>query len=95
MSLLCDREWKLKYTPDDGVLVTLFYVPALECAVRYDQLSQALGRVALILFFILILTPVGFILRLAGKDPLQLQRPANADTFWRTAKAPGPLDRLF
>jgi hypothetical protein len=58
-------------------------------------LSLALGRMALILFFILILTPVGFILRLAGKDPLQLQRPANSDTFWRTAKAPGPLDRLF
>jgi ERCC4-related helicase len=39
MSLLCDREWKLKYTPDDGDLVTLFYVPALECAVRYDRLT--------------------------------------------------------
>ena len=39
MSLLCDREWKLKYTPDDGDLVTLLYVPALECAVRYDRLT--------------------------------------------------------
>ena len=39
MSLLCDREWKLKYTPDDGDLVTVFYVPALECAVRYDRLT--------------------------------------------------------
>lgn len=39
MSLLCDREWKLKYTPDDGDLVKLFYVPALECAVRYDRLT--------------------------------------------------------
>ena len=39
MSLLCDREWKLKYTPDDGDLVTLFYVPALECGVRYDRLT--------------------------------------------------------
>ncbi len=39
MSLLCDREWRLKYTPDDGDLITLFYVPALECAVRYDRLT--------------------------------------------------------
>ena len=39
MSLLCDREWKLKYTPDDGDLVSLFYVPALECATRYDRLT--------------------------------------------------------
>src|ERR1017187_865462 len=39
MTLLCDREWKLKYTPDDGDLVTVFYVPALETAVRYDRLT--------------------------------------------------------
>jgi hypothetical protein len=58
-------------------------------------LSQGLGRGALILFFIFILTPVGFLLRLSGKDPLQLKRPANTDTFWRTAKDPSPLDRLF
>jgi hypothetical protein len=57
--------------------------------------SQWLGRVALILFFIFILTPAGLILRLAGKDPLQLKRPANAETFWQTAKDASPLDRLF
>ena len=39
MSLLCDREWRLKYTPDDGDLIALFYVPALECATRYDRLT--------------------------------------------------------
>jgi len=58
-------------------------------------LSQGLGRVALILFFLFILTPVGFLLRLWGKDPLQLKRPAQSDTFWKTAKDPSPLDRLF
>jgi SNF2 family DNA or RNA helicase len=39
MSLLCDRKWKLKYTPDDGDLVALFYIPALECAIRYERLT--------------------------------------------------------
>lgn len=39
MSLLSDREWQVKYTPDDGDLVDLLYVPALECAVRYDRLT--------------------------------------------------------
>lgn len=39
MSLLCDKEWRLKYTPDDGDLISVFYVPALECAVRYDRLT--------------------------------------------------------
>jgi hypothetical protein len=58
-------------------------------------ISQLLGKVMLALFFIFVLTPVGFILRLAGKDPLQLKRQPGADTFWQTAKEPGPLDRLF
>ena len=39
MSLLCDHGWKLKYTPDDGDLVAIFYIPALECATRYDRLT--------------------------------------------------------
>ncbi len=37
MSLLLDHSWKLKYTPDDGDLVRLFYVPALEAAKRYNR----------------------------------------------------------
>ena len=37
--MLRDRAWQLKYTPDDGDLVTLFYVPALEDAERYDRLT--------------------------------------------------------
>ena len=37
--MLCDHDWKLKYTPDDGDLVRLFYVPALRDAERYDRLT--------------------------------------------------------
>ena len=37
--MLSDHTWKLKYTPDDGDLVELFYVPALENAERYDRLT--------------------------------------------------------
>ena len=37
--MLSDRTWNLKYTPDDGDLVKLFYVPALEAAERYDRLT--------------------------------------------------------
>jgi hypothetical protein len=58
-------------------------------------ISQAMGFVALVLFFLFILTPVGFILRLAGKDPLQLKRRAEVTTFWQPAKNDSPLDRLF
>ena len=58
-------------------------------------ISQYLGRAALFLIFIFIVTPMGWVLRLAGKDPLQLKRPPNAKTYWQPAKDFSPLDRLF
>ena len=45
--MLRDRTWQLKYTPDDGDLVTLFYVPALEDAERYDRLTGYFNACAL------------------------------------------------
>jgi superfamily II DNA or RNA helicase len=49
MALLADFPWKLKYTPEDGDLVRLFYVPALEDAVRYDRLTGFFNASALAL----------------------------------------------
>ena len=57
--------------------------------------SQFIGRSVLGIFFIFIITPLGFLLRLTGKDSLQLKRPHNAETYWHQAKDCGPLDRLF
>ena len=57
--------------------------------------SQFVGRCILILFFLLIITPLGWGLRLAGKDALQLKRPRNATTYWQPSKDCSPLDRLF
>ena len=37
--MLTDRTWKLKYTPDDGDLVEVFYIQALHDAARYDRLT--------------------------------------------------------
>ena len=47
--MLGDRTWKLKYTPDDGDLVKLFYIPALEDAERYDRLTGYFNARALAL----------------------------------------------
>jgi hypothetical protein len=58
-------------------------------------ISQFLGQVVLAMFFLLVLTPLGLVLRLAGKDFLRLKRPRNAATYWSAAKESGPLDRLF
>lgn len=49
MTLLAQASWKLKYTPEDGDLVRLFYVPALENAVRYDRLTGYFNASALAL----------------------------------------------
>jgi hypothetical protein len=57
--------------------------------------SQFLGRLLLLLFFFFILTPVGLILRLSGKDALQLKPGREATTDWQSAKDYSPLDRLF
>ena len=47
--MLGDCTWRLKYTPDDGDLVKLFYVPALEDAERYDRLTGYFNARALTL----------------------------------------------
>jgi Saxitoxin biosynthesis operon protein SxtJ len=57
--------------------------------------SQFVGRCVLAALFIFIMTPLGWVFRLAGKDPLQLKRPCGATSYWHQAKDSGPLDRLF
>ena len=47
--MLRDRDWKLKYTPDDGDFLEQFYVPALEDAERYDRLTGYFSAYALAL----------------------------------------------
>lgn len=47
--VLRDRNWKLKYTPDDGDLIEQFYVPALADAERYDRLTGYFNAPALAL----------------------------------------------
>ena len=47
--MLADRTWQLKYTPDDGNLIELFYVPVLEDAERYDRLTGYFNAGALAL----------------------------------------------
>ncbi len=49
MNLLTDRDWKLKYTPEDGDLIAAFYVPALRCGVRYDRSTGYFSATALAL----------------------------------------------
>lgn len=58
------------------------------------HVGQVMGRVMLTVFFLLVVTPLGLILRLCGKDLLATKRRTTA-SYWRTAKPVGPLDRQF
>src|SRR5256885_17217061 len=58
-------------------------------------IGQVMGRILLTVFFILVVTPLGLLLRLAGKDLLQLKRPPGAGSYWRPAKTSNQVDCLF
>lgn len=56
---------------------------------------QVMGRVVLAALFFVILTPFGWMMRLMGKDFLQLKSPRDKQTFWQTARQDGSLDSMF
>ena len=56
---------------------------------------QVLGKVVLAALFFVILTPFGWILRLSGKDLLQLKSPRDRQTFWQPARQDSSLDSMF
>jgi hypothetical protein len=57
-------------------------------------MTQFLGRVVLAALFFLILTPFGWVLRLMGKDLLQLKAPRERKTYWQKAGEHGSLDSM-
>ena len=58
------------------------------------HLGQVVGKVLLTVFFFLFLTPLGLLLRLMGKDLLQLKR-SPAKTWWQPARNNRDFDRMF
>lgn len=58
-------------------------------------IGHVMGRILLTLFFLLALTPMALVFRVLGKDPLSLRWDRSAETYWRTAKPYGDLDRSF
>jgi hypothetical protein len=59
------------------------------------HVGQVMGRVLLVVFFFLLVTPVGILLRWLGKDLLHLRRNAQRTTYWEPARPEGSLERLF
>jgi hypothetical protein len=59
------------------------------------RLGQMASYVVLGILFFVIVTPLGLVIRLFGKDPLRLRRPSGAETYWSEVRKKSSLDRLF
>ena len=57
--------------------------------------GQVMGRLLLALAFLLIVTPLGVILRITGKDLLHLRRDRRRASYWRPARFTSHFDRQF
>jgi hypothetical protein len=59
------------------------------------HLGQVIGRVLLTLVFLLLVTPLGLLLRLMGKDLLELRRRPGEGSGWHPARNHRDFDRMF
>jgi len=61
------------------------------------KLASVLGfimtHILLTLFFYLVMTPIGIILRIVGKDTLKLKSSKNSDTYWVPVDVEGSVNR--
>jgi hypothetical protein len=57
--------------------------------------GQFVSRVLLSLMFLVIVTPLGLVMRLFGKDLLALKRRPHAATYWQKVKTKSDLKRQF
>ena len=58
---------------------------------RFGALVALLVRpIALGIVFYGVITPLGALMRVFGKDPLRLKREPGADSYWIPRKPPGP-----
>jgi hypothetical protein len=53
-------------------------------------LGKVVSPIALGILFYGVFTPIGIMMRLAGKDPLRLQLAPDADSYWIPRVPPGP-----
>ncbi len=103
--------WKRKIIPQVTLILilTLLGLALLLCLVRPRwfrlfyragmTVSTAIGHVVstilLAVFFLCVLTPIGILARLLGKDLLKTRRNLRATTYWRPAKLNNQFDREF
>lgn len=58
-------------------------------------IGWCVSAVILRLFYYTVLTPIGLIRRLMGRDPLRLRRPESAQTYWKHADQHQTIESYF
>jgi len=53
-------------------------------------LSRIVAPIVMTIVFYVTVTPIGLLMRMAGKDPLRLNRDAKARSYWIVREPPGP-----
>lgn len=53
-------------------------------------LGKIVSPIALGILFYIVITPIGLMIRVAGKDPLRLKFDPEADSYWIPREPPGP-----
>jgi hypothetical protein len=60
----------------------------------WTRLGLLLGAIVtpivMALLFFFVIAPIGWLMRLAGKDPLRLRGPRSSDSYWIEREPPGP-----
>ena len=85
------------------LLLMALVIPKLLTPLRlgWEKLGHLLGimntYILLTLFYFLILTPLGLLMRLFGKDILKLKRSAKAATYWEATlqRADSSMENQF
>ena len=69
-----------------------FYRTAMIISFR---VGLVMGKVTLTFVYLLVVTPLGAAMRLSGKDPLNIRRSKDRDSYWREARASSKFDQQF
>ena len=57
--------------------------------------GRVVSRILLTVLFLLVVTPLGLLLRLFGKDLLHLKRKPASESYWHPVNRPQNLNRQF
>lgn len=77
-----------------GLLIPTILRPIEKAWMKFAEvLSVIMTRVILTLTFFLVITPLGLLMRMMGKDLLKMKRDPQAASYWVPVASDGPCSR--